>query len=363
MPVDDSPVIFHNSIATATETITLPMDSSEQWDMIRWAKSRGGTVMADRCGVVWERGGAVSIGGANVVNVTECAGWGLEDMEQEERIALRAVATAPPAGLIVDHAVLLALAVQRDTGAFVQFPILLPSVERGATYMEVPEEVSLTVPLCAIVTRGVPSLANPMADADLHDLRVSPYGVIYQDNTVSYNYGAKSRRVVDSPGGWVVLRDHRMWFYAAAGALFEVNCTVESVRPMDVAPDFTNELKLKNKDDLALERRLSFYVNSQLLDGGDLELGGVEVYSGLAVSGCTPFENRDESKDIDESERTATQWLQLRTILRSNAHAIHDICPAIFLEEGANKQYDVEVQIPQCWVRAVQPPPQPDLET
>src|SRR5262245_11734157 len=61
MPVDDLPIHFPNSVRTANgDAIRVPSDVAAQWDMLRWAKSRGGVLIADRFGPIYAAGGDLS---------------------------------------------------------------------------------------------------------------------------------------------------------------------------------------------------------------------------------------------------------------------------------------------------------------
>lgn len=356
-PVNDLPVTFPNSINAPGDVVRVPTDVTAQWDMCRWAKSRGGVLLADRHGPVYVAGGAL----AQTENtfdftVAACEAWPLEELLQEERVALRAlsaaatpISAAPPPGNAGPAVTLVGMSVARDTGRIDPYPVTMPSAGRAATFMEVNNLANTIVPLWAIMADP----ARGAGYAEMHDLRLRPFEVVYADR--NGNYDTTMIVPYDVVGGWYVLRNYRLWLYAPVDALFEVAGTAVHVRPWNTTLEGgeVRGFTLTNDSDRTLERRLSFYINGQPAGSLD-ETAGVEVVSGLTEATTSP-------NQYNPNVISPAQPLHVRTIFRSRANAIHDICLAVFVAEGQRFQYAAHVRQPQLWARMVAPQPQFEL--
>lgn len=351
MPVDDLPIHFPNSVAaTNGSAIRVPSDVVAQWAMLRWAKSRGGVLLADRFGATWCRGGDLAqTDSPFTFSLSPCEAWPLEEIVQEERLALRMlttgattviVGTAPGGGGPL--ASLIAMAVSRDTARIEAYPITLPSATRAATYMEVTNLANTVVPLWAV-------MPDPVRGADyaaLHDLRLRPFGVVCQDRTTDPD--TQIRAPFDTVGGWYVLRNYRVWFYAPANALFEVCASATHVRPYDPRID---DVQIALSADRTLERRLSVLVNGQLAGSVD-STAGVEVVSGLVEATTQP-------NPYNPNVISPEQPVGVRLVFRSLANAVHDIAIAVYITQGQTAyQYVAQVKQPQILARLVAPEPQ-----
>jgi hypothetical protein len=429
MPTDDLPIHFPNSVRTANgDEIRVPADVVAQWDMLRWAKSRGGVLLADRHGPVYVAGGELSqvaykgagatgdlqfiaatktitaagadfsglqpgqpiqISGAaqagnnktvtlaavtrtrlttvqTLVNensstatlyspfsvrVSACEGWPLEEIAQEERVAVRrlsatgtTLAIGAPAGSGGPALSLIGMSASRDGARITTYPVTLPSAARATTFLEVTNVANTIVPLWAV-------MADPARGVDfgqLHDLRLRPYQLVCQDRTT--DAALSLLFPYDTTIGWYILRNYRLWLYAPANSLFEVCAWVGHIRPYD--PDYSSSPILINlQADRTLERRLSLCINGQIASSVDAT-AGVEIVSGLAEATAVP---NQYAPNIVSREQT----LQVRLIFRSLANAIHDICPAVFIARGQRAyQYVADVRQPQIWARPLAPQPQ-----
>jgi hypothetical protein len=353
-PVDDTPVRLQNTYTDATSpvpgTVISPVDPYAQWNLVRWAKSRPGTLLADRYGPVWVQGGATALMSISpdVAQVQPMEAWGLEEVLQQDRVALRAVSaqqtvTGVPATPTV-IGTFLGFIVQRGMGTIVPYPITAPSLQRKTTYMEVPDVANVAVPVAAMIAGA--------GWNGLIDLRRRPGQILYVDKNVTYLTTPQYSADIDN--GWSIARDYRIWLYAPVGAVFEVCTAVTYMLPYEDAIDekhgdvpFGNNIQ--NPQDYTLQKSLAHYINSALSTNLSEE-AGVEAFNGLDVAQTQAI--------ADHAQNTQKQTLYLRAAYKSLVNAIHDICPAYLIPQGQARQYKVDVRFPQVWARLVAPQPQ-----
>lgn len=352
MVIDDLPIRFPNSRLTATETIRLPVDVEAQWDMIRWAKSRGGVLIADRVGPIWMSGGAVTLtGNPREVLVSAVEGWALEEINQEERVAL--YVQAGQTSLMLSEPSIVMLVGDRGMGRITSFPLILPSTPRNAGYIEVPDTARVGVPLAVVMADAV----APMDWGMLHDMRVAPFGCVYVDRNTVVNY--KPVYAADVSEGWAILRNHRIWHYAPAGQIFEVIAFAGAIRPyyhadLPIGTDiYEEDVTLPNENDYTLERKMALCIDG-VLTANELDSAGIEVLHGLTLARYQPLEDTPKISD--------RQPLLLRSKFVGVVDAIHDIALAVRIGPGENREYKVQVTNPQMMVRTVQTFPQFELD-
>lgn len=327
-PVNDLPLLLANTLSDDMGTVTSPTDADAQWRSLVHLKARAGALISDVVGPLWESGGELSLpsGDRKVVRVGAAVTWPLEEVNGEERYAIRCstISTTFPH---VNVPTAFGVVAERGAGRVVRWPLTLPSVARSQSYIGLPDDARLGVVLGAVFSHpitGVPYQHN------VHDLRVPAYGGIIAD----YNTQQDKIELIRKPDvldGWGVLRKVRVWWPAHVGATFEI---IADGRMQIWGPNGIHQ------DDRELDHSVTPYINGETLDGGDLERAGVELLSGMPLHVHSPI-----------SIHRSSQYF-IRVTLKSLVNAIHDICIAYKVPRGAAlAEYGEKIHAPQLFVQ------------
>src|SRR5579862_3227592 len=381
--IDDLPISFPDSVASGNEIIRIPSDAAAQWDMARWAKSRGGVFLADRWGPTYVPGGeAVATSTPYQFVISECEAWPVEEVLQEERVAERCLSDANVVTIDPSSPVtIIAMVPGPDRGRIVTYPVTPPSIEENKFYYEVSNLANVIVPLWAVVLDRAYTASQWVlaGNGTLRDLRLRPYELLYRDDPNSVGgaddgyllpYEASDvtqgglSLATEAIGRWTLVRTHRLWLYAPAGALFEVGGMITHLRPWewrnvngrDPAQSYQQDgrhgffLGGGTQDEQKIQRKLSFYINQTLVGASLDKASGVEVVTGLtqAVTQANTY----------NTVATGIGPLMLRTVFRLLGNILHDITLATWIDEGGAFQYQVHAQAPQLWARLVNGEPQ-----
>lgn len=342
-PIDDLPFGFANSIHTATEEIRLIADSHRQWEMLRWAKSRGGVTIADLLGPTLVSWGGASVVGKYRVHVGAGEAWPVQSFERE-RVAIRRLFNAQVfddirSPCIIGVNALLGLA---------KFDVVLPKPNGQIAYMAVDPAAAGMVPLCVAIS----DTAAGLMPGRLHDISVYPfqwtvtptwgtnpeypYGTAHKhQDPLTRFYGSAPE---NDPDDWFGIPEHRIWVYAEPGDRIEVSVGA------GLARDFSSEQLLPFYSFVEQTREesaeLSLQVNGEFLDGGDMDRAGIGLYGGF-------------EKGLSERQEYYPAATMHRCVLESRSYAIHNICPAVrsTVSVGDPPTKGVAVHRPQLRVR------------